>query len=82
MVEWKQLNLVKGWPLLPKMDVVMLRNVMIYFSQETKKDILARMRKQLRPDGYLFLGTAETTTNVDQAFTRVSFGKAWCYRLG
>jgi chemotaxis protein methyltransferase CheR len=35
----------------------------------------------MRPDGYLFLGGAETTINLDDAFERVSLGKATCYRM-
>jgi chemotaxis protein methyltransferase CheR len=48
---------------------------------ETKRRILARVRKVLRPDGYLFLGGAETTLNLDDAFVRVDFEGSGCYRL-
>jgi chemotaxis protein methyltransferase CheR len=36
----------------------------------------------LRPDGYLFLGGAETTMNLDASFQRLQFGKAVCYQPG
>ena len=48
---------------------------------ETKKAILGKIRRLLRPDGYLFLGSAETTLNLDDAFERVQFDKTVCYRL-
>ena len=43
MVDFQELNLVRAWPPLPRMDLVFLRNVMIYFDVETKKAILGRM---------------------------------------
>ena len=42
---------------------------------------LAEMRKQLLPDGYLFLGGAESTMNIDNAFERAPFERAGCYRI-
>jgi chemotaxis protein methyltransferase CheR len=81
MIEFKQLNLIESWPHMPNMDVVFLRNVLIYFDVETKRRILARVRNVLRPDGYLFLGGAETTLNLDDAFVRVDFNGSGCYRL-
>jgi chemotaxis protein methyltransferase CheR len=63
------------------MDIVMIRNVLIYFGMETKKAILARARKVLKPDGYLFLGAAETTFSIDDSFERVTFERATCYRI-
>ncbi len=82
MVEFSELNLVEPWPVLPQMDVIFLRNVLIYFSPETKKEILNKARRVMRPDGYLFLGGAETTMNLDTSFERVQIGKATCYRIG
>jgi chemotaxis protein methyltransferase CheR len=82
MVEFRQMNLATPWSGVPAMDIVFLRNVLIYFSVETKKQILERVRQVLRTDGYLFLGGAETTLNVDERFQRVQHGKASCYRMG
>lgn len=80
MVETKFLNLAEPFPPLPPMDVVFLRNVLIYFDVATKKQILAQVRKVLRPDGYLFLGGAETTMNVDDSWQRLTIGRATVYR--
>ena len=80
-VEFRELNLVRPWPALPKMDVVFLRNVMIYFDVETKKAILSRVARQLNPDGYLILGGAETTLNLDSSFRRVDALKGGFYQL-
>ncbi len=79
-VEFAPLNLVGAWPALPPLDLVLLRNVLIYFDVAAKKEILARVRRVLRPDGYLFLGGAETTLNVDDAYERVALPRSSCYR--
>ena len=52
----------------------------IYFSVETKKQILGKARRAMRDDGYLFLGGAETTLNLDDAFERVQLDKGSVYR--
>jgi chemotaxis protein methyltransferase CheR len=80
MVEFRPMNLAQPWPMLPAFDIIFLRNVMIYFDVETKKTILQKVRDCLLPHGHLFLGTAETTMNLDPAFEPVSFGKAVAYR--
>ncbi len=80
-VEWREFNLVgHAWSTLPSMDLIMLRNVMIYFDVPTKRGILANIRRVLRPDGYLFLGTAETTINVDESFQSEQVQSS-CYRV-
>jgi chemotaxis protein methyltransferase CheR len=80
MVEFRLINLIDPWP-LPLLDVILLRNVLIYFDVAAKKGILAKVRRVLSPDGYLFLGGAETTFNLDDAFDRVPFDRSCCYRL-
>jgi chemotaxis protein methyltransferase CheR len=81
MVEFYQINLMQSWSSLPQLDIIFLRNVLIYFDIATKKTLLKKVRQQLRPDGYLFLGSGETTINLDESFERVQFGKTICYRL-
>lgn len=81
MVDYQIVNLSTAWPPLPAMDIVMIRNVLIYFGVETKKAILARVRKVLKPDGYLFLGAAETTFSIDESFERATFERATAYRI-
>ena len=82
MVDYRPLNLAAPLPSgTGPYDVVFCRNVLIYFDAPTKKAILERIRRVLRPDGYLFLGGAETTLNLDDAFERVQVDRATCYRL-
>ncbi len=80
-VRYEEINLNASWPAIPPCDIVLLRNVMIYFDVEAKRSILARIRRLLAPDGYLFLGAAETTLGLDDAFERVPAARAGCYRL-
>ena len=81
MLNFRKLNLSEPWPMMTKMDIIFLRNVLIYFDQETKKNILKKVRQQLHPEGYLFLGSAETTFNLDDSFERKIIGRAVCYQL-
>jgi chemotaxis protein methyltransferase CheR len=81
MVDFRQLNLAGPWPELPPMDLVLLRNVMIYFDVDTKKRILDKLTRVLRPDGYLLLGGSETTYNIDNRFERIEPYRAGFYRL-
>lgn len=81
MVKYVELNLNAPWPALQPFDIVFIRNVMIYFDVAAKKRILGRIFDLLRQDGYLFLGAAETTLNLDERFARTSFDRAGCYRI-
>jgi chemotaxis protein methyltransferase CheR len=81
MIEVRQMNLAKEWDFIPPMDIIFMRNVLIYFGIEMKKVILGKLRQLLKPGGYLFLGGAETTLNLDDSFTCVQFNKASCYQL-
>jgi chemotaxis protein methyltransferase CheR len=82
MVTFRFLNLADPWgEAIPPADIIFLRNVLIYFDVETRKGILGRVRRVLRPDGYLFLGCAETTLNLDDSFQRVQTGNFVCYQL-
>ncbi len=81
MVEFRPLNLARPWPWLPRMDLVLLRNVMIYFDLETRQSILGRLARLLRPDGYLLLGGSETTFNVDPSYRRVEQLRSGFYQL-
>ncbi len=60
LVSFSELNLTAAWPIAEPIDLIMIRNVLIYFSAEVKRDILTRACKKLRADGCLFLGTTET----------------------
>jgi chemotaxis protein methyltransferase CheR len=81
MVTFSPLNLAQPWPAMPAWDLVFLRNVMIYFDNETKKAILGRVGRLLAKDGYLLLGGAETTLGLDDSFHRIEALKTGYYQL-
>jgi chemotaxis protein methyltransferase CheR len=80
MVTATECNLAAPLPRMGPFDVVYLRNVLIYFDLPTKQSILRRVRDVMRPDGWLFLGAAETTLGVDDAWERVVLGRSSAYR--
>jgi chemotaxis protein methyltransferase CheR len=81
LVEARELNLTGAWTGIPRCDIVWLRNVLIYFSADTKAQILSRVRREvLLPGGYLFLGASETTLNVDETYIRRDVGRSICYQ--
>jgi chemotaxis protein methyltransferase CheR len=80
MVAFHQLNLARPLPRIPSMDVVFLRNVLIYFDASAKAALLERVSRILRPGGYLFLGGAESTCGLEASYQRVQIGKSISYR--
>lgn len=81
MVEFRWMNLCEPWPALSAMDIVLIRNVMIYFDTEKRKEILCYVRRVLRPGGCLFLGAAETTLRLDDQFKRTGTERCSWYMV-
>jgi len=79
-VSFREQNLLQGFATLGKFDIIFCRNVLIYFSAERKKDILARMAQSLNRGGYLFLGASETITGYSDAFELVRTPYSSVYR--
>lgn len=80
MVTFRQVNLAQPLQGVPAMDVIFLRNVLIYFDLVTKRAVLTEIARRLRPGGYLFLGACETTYGIDDQYERVLVGRTTCYR--
>jgi chemotaxis protein methyltransferase CheR len=68
MVQHRQLNLLHDFSQLGVFDVIFCRNVLIYFDQDTKSKIFARLSKASEADGFLVLGAAETVVGLTEAF--------------
>jgi chemotaxis protein methyltransferase CheR len=80
MVRFERHNLNDAWPSMPPFDLVLMRNVMIYFETEAKRQVLAKMHRQLAPHGYLLLGASETTYSLSDDFVREPDGRTAWYR--
>jgi chemotaxis protein methyltransferase CheR len=71
MVKFKQLNLLADFSALGTFDLIVCRNVLIYFDQETKIGLLNRLGRITASDGYLVLGAAETVVGLTDSFRTV-----------
>lgn len=65
-VEFRQINLNKALVGMQPFDVIFLRNVMIYFSMETKRQVVRRIYTALKPGGYLFIGHSESINGFEE----------------
>jgi chemotaxis protein methyltransferase CheR len=72
MVKFAPLNLLNDFSHLGKFDLVFCRNVLIYFDQATKIDVLERIADVTERDGYLVLGGAETVMGLTKRFRPVA----------
>ena len=70
-VNFQELNLKTGFASLGKFDVIFCRNVLIYFAQDLKIEIMSRMAQNLKPNGYLILGGSETISGYSEDFEMV-----------
>jgi chemotaxis protein methyltransferase CheR len=68
MVQFRPINLLGDFGHLGVFDLVLCRNVLIYFDQETKTDVLERLARVTDRDGYLVLGAAETVVGLTESF--------------
>lgn len=81
MVRFVNFDLRQSPASLPLFDLVLCRNVLIYFDVESRKKILAGIRSRLNAGGFLLLGASETTFNIDESFRRRVFGNAVAYQI-
>ena len=67
MVSFARLNLMADWPMTGPFDVIFLRNVMIYFNADTKRQVVARVTSRLKPGGHFFIGHSESLQDISSA---------------
>jgi chemotaxis protein methyltransferase CheR len=80
MVRFHRLNLLTDFTSLGTFNVIFCRNVLIYFDQETKSDVLDRLGETTTDDGYPILGAAKTAIGLTHAF-RMMADKPGLYTL-
>ncbi len=70
-VGFQVLNLLQAQPQVMAMDVIFLRNVMIYFDAPTKKRVIEHLLSRLKPEGYLIVGHSESLNGLVSGLTAV-----------
>jgi len=80
MVRTQHLNLSTAFPPLPTFDIVFIRNVLIYFDLDVKRDILRRVSQVISPDGFMLLGSSETTLDLEDHWDRQPHGRVQVHR--
>ncbi len=82
MVHFEKLNLndVFAARRFGTFDMIMCRNVMIYFDDDMKKKVVKMFHNQLADDGTLFIGHSESLRNLDVQFTQLDLPQAFAYR--
>ena len=80
LISFQHFNLLNSPVSLGTFDVIFCRNVLIYFEEATKRQVLERIRAILTPDGLLFLGGAETVVGITEAFAPIQ-GQRGVYKI-
>lgn len=79
-IEFTRMNLVGTWLSMPPMDLVLMRNILIYFDTATRESIVRRLSGLIRPGGYFLLGASEALVEEAVGFTPIRVGSTVCYR--
>ncbi len=77
---FKKMNLKEPFMFSHNFDIILCRNILIYQSIESKKDILLRMTRNLAPGGFLILGSGESLLGLSQDYDQCQFEGAVIYR--
>jgi len=81
MAQFKKMNLMKPFIGVGKFDIVLCRNVMIYFTSEDRRKIYQSISKVLEPDGYLLIGSTESLVNDTDLFSSKKYLNSVFYQF-
>jgi chemotaxis protein methyltransferase CheR len=79
LVEFRRVNLIRPFTSLGVFDVILCRNVLIYFDEATRRTICGQFHAMLADGGWLLLGSAENLYGVSEQFASVHFGDTLVY---
>lgn len=79
-VRFRELNLLKSFATVGQMDIIFCRNVLIYFTNENKSEILNKIASVIKPGGYVFLGASEPIVNYSNDFEMITARRGVVYR--
>jgi len=71
LITFRQLNLMHPFPMKGPLDVIVCRNVLIYFDKDTQRELVGRMARLQRPGDLLFLGHSESLFKVSTDYTLI-----------
>jgi len=81
IVSFQQVDLRQPMPWPEPFDLVLCRNVLIYFDAETRAQVFANIHRSLLPCGFLLLGSSEATVQIEAKFTRRTSGSCLFYQV-
>lgn len=81
-IDYRSLNLAHPPFPLPyqEYDLILLRNVLIYFRRPLQRWVMSEVGRILAPHGYLFLGASETLWQIQEDLEAIDLGACFCYR--
>ncbi|HEX4963744.1 MAG TPA: CheR family methyltransferase [Thermoanaerobaculia bacterium] len=81
-IQYQPLNLAHAPFVLPheELDLVLMRNVLIYFRRPLQRWVISQVARLLAPAGYLFLGASETLWQIQDELESVDLGPCFAYR--
>jgi len=82
MVRFSNMNLMDSARMrsMRNVDIILCRNVLIYFDEKAKKTVISNLYDSLRPGGYLFIGYSESLHNISRSFKLEHFNRALVYK--
>ncbi|PCI28416.1 MAG: chemotaxis protein [SAR324 cluster bacterium] len=81
-VKFQAFNLMDSFAVLGEFDLVLCRNVAIYFSEQFKKDLFRKITGILRPESFMLLGATESLLGIETDFKNMSYGNGLYYQIG
>ncbi len=81
MAQFKKMNLMQPFSQMGKFDIILCRNVMIYFTPKDRKRIYENIAKVLEPDGYLLIGSTESLINDTSLFASSKYLNSVFYQF-
>jgi chemotaxis protein methyltransferase CheR len=79
-IDFRDFNLLRDYAALGTFDVILCRNVLMYFDPETKRVVLPRLARSLGDGGFLFLGASETASEANAYFSQATPDGIWRVR--
>lgn len=79
-MHFSKVNLLEQHYNVPSMDIILLRNVLIYFDEKTRSETVRKIQHRLKSGGFLLLGSTEYLKNADEYFTQIRIDNMIVYQ--